>query len=107
MDTIFDSGVTLILLLQTLGTNFISLMKGFTFLGNEEFYLLIFPLLYWCIDHTLGLRTGIMLMISGILNSYFKWMLHLPRPYWCGLSLRKHLLGRPRGILKMQWRSGV
>ncbi len=82
MDTIFDSGVTLILLLQTLGTGFVNLMKGFTFLGNEEFYLLIFPALYWCIDNTLGLRTGIMLMISGILNSYFKWMLHLPRPYW-------------------------
>jgi membrane-associated phospholipid phosphatase len=82
METIFESGVTLVLLLQTLGDGFITVMKGFTFLGNEEFYLLIFPALYWCIDSTLGLRTGIMLMISGILNSYIKWILHLPRPFW-------------------------
>jgi membrane-associated phospholipid phosphatase len=82
METIFDTGITLVLLLQAWGEGFIALMKGFTFLGNEEFYLLVFPALYWCIDNTLGLRTGIMLMISGILNTYVKWILHLPRPFW-------------------------
>jgi len=82
METIFESGITLVLLLQSLGEGFITVMKGFTFLGNEEFYLLIFPALYWCIDSTLGLRTGIMLMTSGILNSYVKWIIHLPRPFW-------------------------
>ena len=28
----------------------IPIMKGVTSLGNVEFYLLIMPLLYWCID---------------------------------------------------------
>ena len=37
METILDTGITLILLLQSLGEGFISLMKGFTFMGNEEF----------------------------------------------------------------------
>ena len=82
MDTILETGITLILILQTFGEGFITLMKGFTFLGNEEFYLLIFPALYWCIDHTLGLRTGIILMVSGVINGYFKWIFHLPRPFW-------------------------
>jgi len=82
METIFDSGIPIIQFLQSLGPGLIAMMKAFTFLGNEQFYLLIFPALYWCIDNTLGLRAGIILMLSGIFNSYFKWVLHLPRPYW-------------------------
>jgi len=82
METIFDTGITLILWLQSLGNGLIVIMKGFTFLGNEQFFLLIFPALYWCIDATLGLRIGIILMISGFVNYYFKWAFHLPRPFW-------------------------
>jgi membrane-associated phospholipid phosphatase len=82
MEAIFESGITLILILQNFGGSFITIMKGFTFLGDEEFYLLIFPALYWCIDSSLGLRTGVALMISGTLNTYGKWILHLPRPFW-------------------------
>ncbi|HBY07843.1 MAG TPA: phosphoesterase PA-phosphatase [Chloroflexi bacterium] len=101
MDTIFDSGISLILWLQTFGEGFVTLMKGFTFLGNEEFYLLIFPALYWCIDSTLGLRTGIMLMVSGTINSYFKWIFHLPRPFWYSTEVKAHAIetgfGAPSG----------
>ena len=82
METIFDSGITLTLLLQSLGDGFISLMKGFTFLGNEEFYLLFLPLLYWCIDTALGLRVGLAVLLGGVLNTFFKWIFHLPRPFW-------------------------
>ncbi len=30
-------------------------MRGVTLLGEEKFYLLIMPLLYWCIDISLGI----------------------------------------------------
>jgi len=101
MDTIFETGLSLILILQSFGEGFITVMKGFTFLGNEEFYLLIFPALYWCIDSTLGLRTGLILMLSGTINSYFKWMFHLPRPFWLSQEVTAHVtetsFGAPSG----------
>jgi len=101
MDIILETGITLILILQNFGDGFITLMKGFTFLGDEQFYLLIFPALYWCIDSTLGLRTGIILMISATINAYAKWILHLPRPFWISTEVTAHVhettFGAPSG----------
>ncbi|MEW6179247.1 MAG: phosphatase PAP2 family protein [Chloroflexota bacterium] len=59
-----------------------SFFKWITYLGNEEIYLLIIPLLYWCIDAGLGLRIGSMLIFSNVVNSLLKVAFHLPRPYW-------------------------
>jgi membrane-associated phospholipid phosphatase len=60
----------------------ISIFKAITFLGNTEFYLIIMPALFWCIDATLGIRTGIMLLVSGGLNSILKFTFQWPRPFW-------------------------
>lgn len=59
-----------------------------TFLGNEEFYLLIIPFLYWCVDTGLGLRIGTMLIASNTLNSALKLAFHSPRPYWVDGTVR-------------------
>lgn len=79
---ILNLGIDIILFLQSLGEGFISIMKVFTFLGNEEFYLLIAPALYWCIDSALGLRVGLYLFISWSLNIGLKLAFHDPRPAW-------------------------
>jgi membrane-associated phospholipid phosphatase len=60
----------------------ITIFKGITFLGNTEFYLIIMPALFWSIDATLGIRTGIMLLVGGGLNSIFKFAFQWPRPFW-------------------------
>ena len=60
----------------------ITFFKGITFLGNTEFYLIIMPALFWSIDATLGIRTGIMLLISGGINSILKFVFQWPRPFW-------------------------
>ena len=82
MELLFEGSIPLILYLQSLGDGLAVVMKGFTFLGYEEFYLILFPVLYWCIDNTLGLRVGTILLLSGCINTYLKWIFHLPRPYW-------------------------
>ncbi len=56
--------------------------QGFTFLGNTEFYLLVMPALFWSIDTLLGIRIGIMLLVSGGVNSILKLAFHWPRPFW-------------------------
>ena len=60
----------------------VSIMKAVTFLGDTEFYLLAMPLLFWCIDTTLGIRIGIVLLASGGLNSILKFGFASPRPFW-------------------------
>jgi membrane-associated phospholipid phosphatase len=63
-------------------------MKFFSFLGSEEFYLLALPILYWCIDAGLGLRVGLILLVSAGLNDSLKMAFHTPRPYWFSTSVQ-------------------
>ena len=59
-----------------------AIFNAITFLGNTEFYLIIMPALFWSIDATLGMRTGIMLLVGGGLNSILKFAFQWPRPFW-------------------------
>jgi len=81
-DAILSTGIDWILYLQNLGAWLAWPMKFFTFLGNEEFYLLVAPALYWCLDTAVGLRMGLYLMLSGGINSALKLSFNGPRPYW-------------------------
>ena len=56
-------------------------MQGLTFLGDEEFFLLLFPFLYWCLDSRLGLRLAVLFFLSGYLNYILKQALARPRPF--------------------------
>jgi membrane-associated phospholipid phosphatase len=55
-------------------------MRGFSALGNESFFLLLFPFLYWCLDSRLGLRVSVVCFLSGWLNHALKQALAQPRP---------------------------
>ena len=66
----------------------IPIMKGITFLGNTEFYLLFMPLLFWCLDITLGMRIGVLLLISGGLSNLLKFSFHSPRPFWVSSQVK-------------------
>ena len=63
-------------------------MQAFSFLGNEMFFLLIMPAIYWSFDPLLGFRAGMMLVISGGLNSALKMFFHTPRPYWVDPNIK-------------------
>jgi membrane-associated phospholipid phosphatase len=82
MQDIFSIGLQIISWLQGLGAWLTPVMQLFTFLGSEQFYLIIAPALLWCIDATLGFRMGLFLMISGMVNTALKVAFHGPRPYW-------------------------
>ncbi|MGA2488668.1 MAG: phosphatase PAP2 family protein, partial [Anaerolineales bacterium] len=62
-------------------------MKLFSFLGTEEFFMLVLPILYWCVDSLLGIRVAIILMLSTSLNGALKLAFHDPRPYWYSTSV--------------------
>ena len=88
MDNLLNSGLQIINWLQNLGTWLTPIMRFITFLGNEQFYLLVAPAILWCIDATLGLRIGLFLMINGMVNAAFKVAFHGPRPYWYSSNVK-------------------
>ena len=82
MDSFLNNSIPIILWFQSLGDGLLIPMKFFSFLGEEEFYLFILPIVYWGFDTGLGLRLGVMVMLTSGINAIFKFALHLPRPYW-------------------------
>lgn len=75
-------GIPWILRLQALGSWLTPPMQFFTFLGYEQFYVLVLPVVLWCFDIGLGLRVGTILLTSNMLAFTLKLAFGLPRPYW-------------------------
>jgi len=98
MGNVYVWGINLILFFQSLGDWTIPIMKFFTNLGVEQFYLLVTPILYWCIDTTVGLRTGVMLMLSSSVYNYAKWIFRQPRPYWVSPKVKAHVAESSFGL---------
>lgn len=82
MNGFLEWGFSILLWLQSLGAWLHLPMTFFAFLGQEPFYLLIMPALYWCFDAGLGLILGVLLLTSAGLNSILKLAFGLPRPTW-------------------------
>lgn len=101
ISNIYDSGVNIILYLQSLGSWLIDPMKWITYLGHENFFVLFAPVLYWCIDTVLGLRFGILLMLSTGLNAILQFAFHSPRPFWYSPQVQAYVtetsFGMPSG----------
>lgn len=55
-------------------------MVGFTFLGNAEFYLLVFPIAFWCWRKEDGPQLAILLLLNTALIYFLKETLQHPRP---------------------------
>jgi membrane-associated phospholipid phosphatase len=81
MESLWNSGISLILWLQQPAWLLLP-MKFFSFLGSEEFFMLLLPVLYWSVDTSLGMRVGLTLMLNVGINDVFKMAMHGPRPYW-------------------------
>ena len=82
MQSIWDLGIQLIIAFQSLGSWLEAPMRAFSLLGQQEFYLLVAPTIYWCYDSQAGLKVGLYLMLSIGTNSVFKLAFLHPRPYW-------------------------
>ena len=62
MQTLIDAGIAFIIGLQGLGDWLTIPMQFFSYLGTEDFFFLVLPLIYWSIDSALGLRVGLVLV---------------------------------------------
>ena len=88
MDLVTANGIDLVLAIQALGAWLEAPMRFFSFLGDENFFFMVLPLLYWSVDARLGLRVAFILVTSNFLNSLVKLMFALPRPYWISTQVQ-------------------
>lgn len=88
MQTLIDSSIAIIIAFQGMGSWLITPMRFFSNLGTENFFFIVLPLIYWCIDSALGLRVGFILTISGTFNYIVKLLLAGPRPYWVSSHIK-------------------
>ncbi|MFN8483970.1 MAG: phosphatase PAP2 family protein [Anaerolineae bacterium] len=88
MDTFLGSQLGIVQGFQALGGWLAAPMGLLTFMGRVEFYLLLLPILYWCVSAALGLRVGLILLLSAGLNDLLKITLAQPRPYWVDPTVR-------------------
>jgi membrane-associated phospholipid phosphatase len=82
MENLWNIGITWNIFFQNLGIWLKTPMEAFSFLGNEYFFLLLLPALYWCVETGTGLRVAVILLLSSTANDAFKMVFHGPRPYW-------------------------
>jgi membrane-associated phospholipid phosphatase len=82
METLWNISITWNIFLQSLGSWLKTPMEVFSFFGTEYFFLLLLPALYWCVEAGIGLRVGIILILSTSVNDALKMAFHGPRPYW-------------------------
>jgi undecaprenyl-diphosphatase len=82
MESIWQWGLSVILWIQHYRVPALdAAMRWFTFMGDEEFYLLLLPFLAWCIDFGMGLRVGAIFLLSVLTNGALKDTLLQPRPF--------------------------
>jgi membrane-associated phospholipid phosphatase len=88
MEAWIEWGIPVLEWLQGLGEWLLTPMQLFTFLGTENFILLVMPALLWCIDVSLGIQVGMLLLLSNSLNGILKMAVGWPRPYWITENIR-------------------
>ena len=82
MESGFQNAIEWMLSIQQMGGDAgAAFFKFVTFFGDQEFYLLLFPLLFWCIDTRLGIRVAVAYLLSTLLNVSLKELIAQPRPF--------------------------
>ena len=78
---LLDWGIEVVLWFQQFSPELDIPFEALTFLGDEIFYLLFMPLVYWCIDRRTGARLFFLLLFSAYINESAKALADQPRPF--------------------------
>lgn len=81
MNSALDWGIQVVLWLQQFSPALDLPFKVFTFLGEELFFLLLLPGLYWSLNRRIGARVTLLFLLSTYFNFAAKTLLDQPRPF--------------------------
>jgi membrane-associated phospholipid phosphatase len=81
MEAVWQWGLDFIRAVQSVhGPGLDIVFKAITFLGEEDFFFIILPLILWCVDFAFGVRLAFFFLFSTCLNSVAKGLIDHPRP---------------------------
>jgi membrane-associated phospholipid phosphatase len=89
VEGLLDWGVDVVLWFQQASPALDIPFKILTLMGNELFYLVFFPLLYWCLDRRVGARLIILFLFSSFINALAKELAGQPRPFQYDPAVQK------------------
>jgi membrane-associated phospholipid phosphatase len=98
MDTIHLIEITVTYFIQNLGIWLLPIMQFFSFCATEEFFILVMPILYWCIDTAIGMRVGVVVLMSSSVVDITKMVCRLGRPYWIFPKVRSYAVENSFGL---------
>lgn len=82
MDGLIQWGLPIVQWVQTFRSPVLDPIMGTTYyLGVEDFFILLLPLIYWCIHKSLGIRLSFAFIFSSYVSLVFKDFFTAPRPY--------------------------
>ena len=81
MDRLLNWGIEVVLWFQQFSPALDLPFQILTSLGDKEFFLLLMPVVYWCIGRQTGARLFMLLLISAYLNESAKLLADQPRPF--------------------------
>jgi len=100
MEPILQWGLDFIRVVQSIASPpLTSVVRVITHIGGETAYMVLLPLLYWCIDEKKGLRLGLAILISAWINMSLKFLLNQPRPFFEGYDPSLGMIGERMGGL--------
>lgn len=98
MDDTLDWGLQVVLWFQGFSPWLDLPFIMFTLMGEELFYLLVLPGLYWCINRRLGARLTLLFLLSAYLNAAAKFVVNQPRPFEYDSRVRQLTLAPGGGL---------
>jgi len=81
MESLLNWGIEVVLWFQQFSPVLDLPFKALTFMGDEAFYLLFMPLIYWSFDRRTGAGLFILVLFSAYLNTVAKVIADQPRPF--------------------------
>ena len=91
MEAIWQWGLDLIRTIQLVhGPTLDAIFKAITFLGEEEFFIMLLPLVFWCVDFAVGARLAFAFLLSTYANIGFKDLFAHPRPFELDPTVQLH-----------------
>jgi membrane-associated phospholipid phosphatase len=91
MEPVWQWGINVIHTIQlTHGPVLDAIFKAITFMGNEEFFLVLLPLILWCVDFAVGARLAFAFLLSTYVNTGLKHLFAHPRPFELDPTVQLH-----------------
>jgi len=107
VDALQSWGLTVVATLQQFSPGLDGVMRFLSFVGEEGFFAIMVPFVYWCVDAALGARLLAALVFSDFLNGLGKLAFHAPRPYWMSPRVKALSLEPSYGIPSGHAQTGV